>query len=447
MRSCGQPFLFVSLSVALMLGASACKQSSSPDTTNNSYGQGAQQYPSQNPASANLAPISNATDNTGSPPSEYQTPQAQQRYAAYSNQPDPYAAPYSSDANYDQNYTDFENPVEYAPDPPPDLPEYQQPPCPGENYIWTPGYWNYDPSQGYYWVPGAWVRAPYVGALWTPGWWSFENGRYAWRRGYWGRHIGYYGGIDYGYGYDGYGYQGGYWHGDRFAYNRVANNVEPSRQQDVYSYRFQPENNTRVSYNGGSGVQIRPRPAEIAAMHEEHNAPLAPQMQLVQDARNNPQNFAKVDRGRPAQPAAAQPLHAENPVNPPQPRNLQAIAPPREEPGQPRNIPPPQAGHYVANVEPQQGGPRVGAQARLISGGAPQNPNEPQSSSAPARRIAPSGIPVHAVGPEPAVPRQRMDYQPKQSQPPRPAPQSRPQQRAQSQRQQPERKPEEKRPQ
>ena len=29
-------------------------------------------------------------------------------------------------------------PVE-APDPPPPLPDYSQPPCPGDDYIWTPG--------------------------------------------------------------------------------------------------------------------------------------------------------------------------------------------------------------------------------------------------------------------------------------------------------------------
>ncbi len=28
-----------------------------------------------------------------------------------------------------------------------------QPPCPEEGYIWTPGYWNYGYS-GYFWVPG-----------------------------------------------------------------------------------------------------------------------------------------------------------------------------------------------------------------------------------------------------------------------------------------------------
>ncbi len=47
---------------------------------------------------------------------------------------------------------------------PPALPVYEQPPCPGEGYIWTPGYWAY--ADDYYWVPGTWVLAPQVGFLW-----------------------------------------------------------------------------------------------------------------------------------------------------------------------------------------------------------------------------------------------------------------------------------------
>lgn len=400
----GRWFVSASVSVALGLYLTGCPQISSPDTTNDSYGQGAQQYPADNPASANLAPVSNATDNTGAPSSEYQTPQAQQQYASSSNQPDPYAAPYPSDSNYDQNYDDYETPAAYAPEPPPELPDYQQPPCPGDNYIWTPGYWDYAAGNGYYWVPGVWVLAPYEGALWTPGWWGFDRDRYAWHRGYWGRHVGYYGGVNYGYGYDGYGYQGGYWHGDRFAYNRVVNNVAPSREHEIYSYRFNAANNTRVSYNGGSGgVQIRPRPAEVVAMHEQHNAPLAPQLQLAQEARSNRQNFANANHGRPTEPVAAQPVRAENTVRPPEVRNLGAIAPPRARPGEARNIPPPQPGHYTTNVEPQEGGPRVGEQARAMTGENQANANrhEPQPRNAPAQPLGPNRIPVRAVGPAP----------------------------------------------
>jgi hypothetical protein len=34
---------------------------------------------------------------------------------------------------------------------PPELPVYDQPICPGDGYIWTPGYWAYG-DDDYYWV-------------------------------------------------------------------------------------------------------------------------------------------------------------------------------------------------------------------------------------------------------------------------------------------------------
>src|SRR5689334_8832453 len=57
---------------------------------------------------------------------------------------------------------------------PPPIPVYEQPICPGDGYIWTPGYWAYDGDfDDYYWVPGTWVMAPEVGFLWTPGYWGW----------------------------------------------------------------------------------------------------------------------------------------------------------------------------------------------------------------------------------------------------------------------------------
>src|SRR5215471_14747756 len=56
----------------------------------------------------------------------------------------------------------YEAQLNQAPAPPPPLPQYSQPACPGENYMWTPGYWAYS-TAGYYWTPGAWVEAPYAG--------------------------------------------------------------------------------------------------------------------------------------------------------------------------------------------------------------------------------------------------------------------------------------------
>src|SRR5882672_3158198 len=65
---------------------------------------------------------------------------------------------------------------------PPAIPVYEQPICPGDGYIWTPGYWAYD-DDDYYWVPGTWVLAP-VGLLWTPGYWAWQDASYVWYPGY-----------------------------------------------------------------------------------------------------------------------------------------------------------------------------------------------------------------------------------------------------------------------
>ena len=72
---------------------------------------------------------------------------------------------------------------------PPAIPIYQQPYCPTEGYLWTPGYWAYA-NFGYYWVPGVWVAPPRVGVLWTPGYWGYNGGQYIFNEGYWGPTVG-----------------------------------------------------------------------------------------------------------------------------------------------------------------------------------------------------------------------------------------------------------------
>ncbi len=191
---------------------------------------------------------------------------------------------------------------------PPDLPVYEQPICPEEGYIWTPGYWAYDPDFGdYYWVPGTWVLAPEVGFLWTPGYWAWGGSGFIFYEGFWGPVVGFYGGINYGYGYFGHGYEGGRWDGGRFFYNRSVNNVNVTIIHNVYNTTV--INNTtvtRVSYNGGNGgINERPRPEEEAAAHARHLPPVPDQRQHVQAARSNPELRASLNRGKP--PIAATP--------------------------------------------------------------------------------------------------------------------------------------------
>ena len=156
---------------------------------------------------------------------------------------------------------------------PPALPVYEQPPVPAEGYLWTPGYWAYGDGD-YYWVPGTWVMAPQVGFLWTPGYWGWSNGGYAFNEGYWGPHVGFYGGINYGYGYGGQGYEGGRWNNGQFEYNRSVNNVNVTNIHNTYNTTvFNNTTVNRVSYNGGNGgTNAVPTAQDQAAAHERHSA-------------------------------------------------------------------------------------------------------------------------------------------------------------------------------
>jgi hypothetical protein len=182
---------------------------------------------------------------------------------------------------------------------PPAIPVYEQPVCPGDGYIWTPGYWGYEDDGGYYWVPGTWIEAPQPNYLWTPGYWGWGGSAYLWHGGYWGPTVGFYGGINYGFGYGGRGYEGGYWNSGHFFYNREVTNVNVTVIHNTYN-KTVIVNNTRVSYNGGrGGVEARATAQEEAYDREKHVGPVAAQEQHVQEARRNPELRATQNQGKP----------------------------------------------------------------------------------------------------------------------------------------------------
>jgi YXWGXW repeat-containing protein len=192
---------------------------------------------------------------------------------------------------------------------PPPLPVYQQPLCPGEDYIWMPGYWAWSPV-GFYWVPGTWVLPPEPDLLWTPGYWAFENAVYDWYPGYWGPVVGYYGGIDYGFGYPGTGYYGGYWRDRHFFYNQTVNNIDVNRVHYVYRAPVvgAPIFASRVSYNGGpGGTRARPTAEQLAVARERHVAPTPAQVQHERAARTDRSLLAAENHGRPPIAATARP--------------------------------------------------------------------------------------------------------------------------------------------
>jgi WXXGXW repeat (2 copies) len=195
-----------------------------------------------------------------------------------------------------------------ASQPPPPLPDYDQPPCPEDGYLWTPGYWHWTGSD-YYWIPGTWVQPPQVGVLWTPGYWGFVGGFYGWHAGYWGPHVGFYGGVNYGFGYVGVGFVGGRWAGNSFAYNTAVNHVNVTVIHNTYNQTV--VNNVtvnKVSYNGGAGgVAAVPTPQERAVAQERHVPPTALQRQHVQEAVRNPALSARANGGHPSIAATSHP--------------------------------------------------------------------------------------------------------------------------------------------
>jgi hypothetical protein len=188
--------------------------------------------------------------------------------------------------------------------PPPALPVYVQPIAPDPGYIWTPGYWAWDPVYAnYYWVPGAWVMPPAIGLLWTPGWWGVVDGGYRWHAGYWGTHVGFYGGVNYGFGYFGTGYVGGRWRGNQFFYNRAVSNVNITRVRNVYVDRtvINNVNVNRVSYNGGrGGIMARPTAAQRQYAAQRRYQPTALQTRQRETAMRNPAQRFNARQPRPA---------------------------------------------------------------------------------------------------------------------------------------------------
>ena len=296
---------------------------------------------------------------------------------------------------------------------PPVLPIYMQPPCPEPNLMWTPGYWAYG-DDGYYWVPGAWVPAPYEGALWTPPYWGWNDGMYMFHPGYWGWHVGYYGGVNYGFGYMGVGFVGGGWRGGMFAYNTAVMRVNERIVRNVYVDRTIVERNTivndrRVAYSGGpGGIQHQPSPEERSAMREQHLAPTQAQQQRMQSARMDHASYFNANHGRPQQMAMARPLAAEQHAAPAMGAGARNGFAQRS--GQP-------AGPSAPNGYPQNGGrtasPQYQQQRPAPEYRQPQQPNynqqrpaaRPQAQARPGAegrpQSRPQGRPAAKPRPEP----------------------------------------------
>jgi hypothetical protein len=184
--------------------------------------------------------------------------------------------------------------------PPPPIPDYTQPPVVAPGYIWTPGYWAWGPA-GYFWVPGVWALPPSPGLLWTPGYWCWNPVAlgFAWSPGYWGLRVGFYGGINYGFGYFGRDYVGGRWYGNRFFYNTAVTNVNRRFVSTIFVNRTVIVNNAaHVSYNGGrGGLVVRPSATELSVPRRQ--AMTSMQVQRERVASQNRNQLAGAVHNRP----------------------------------------------------------------------------------------------------------------------------------------------------
>ncbi len=127
------------------------------------------------------------------------------------------------------------------------------------------------------------------------------------KAGYWGSHVGFYGGINYGFGYGGAGYQGGRWDNGRFYYNSAVNNIGAAHIANVY--RQPIVNNTttnRASFNGGNGgVMAKPTNEELLAEKEATVKATPAQVHNARVAAVKPEQFVTTNKGKPAVAATA----------------------------------------------------------------------------------------------------------------------------------------------
>jgi len=130
---------------------------------------------------------------------------------------------------------------------------------------------------------------PAVGLYWTPPWWGWNGAAYVFHAGYWGPSVGYYGGINYGFGYFGTGYAGGYWRSGRFYYNREYNNFGHRHIPWTYSKPVPRPDHNGVGWNGGvGGMPGQPSSRDQAAARARHWQPTGPQVQHFNTARSLP---------------------------------------------------------------------------------------------------------------------------------------------------------------
>jgi hypothetical protein len=234
--------------------------------------------------------------------------------------------------------------------------------------------------------------------------------------------VGFYGGINYGYGYTGVGFWGGEWRGREFVYNRSVTNVNTTIIHNTYNKTVIVNNTTinNVSYNGGPhGIQARASERERIAEHEHHFEPRREQVEHEHLARADRSQWASVNHGRPAVAASGRPgdFHGRDVVAARETSRREAVHPehgPADNRGAGRNDRPPSttgrekesgrpndarrpndAGRSSGNSHVDNGRDARPVQDSRGRGQAPAEHWNPHADRAPAQHGPDHGAPAH----------------------------------------------------
>jgi hypothetical protein len=140
--------------------------------------------------------------------------------------------------------------------------------------------------------------------------------------GYWGYHVGYYGGVNYGFGYMGIGFVGGMWRGRDFVYNTAVMHVDERFVHTTYVDRTIVERNTiandrHVAFSGGpGGIRHDPVPEERIAENEHHMGATSFQHTHETTAQSDRGSYFRNNGGHPSTLAVQRPLGMQNHATP-----------------------------------------------------------------------------------------------------------------------------------
>ena len=138
-------------------------------------------------------------------------------------------------------------------------------------------------------APGCCRRRP--GYLWTPGYWGWDDGVYCGMPAIGARDVGFYGGVNYGFGYTGDRLRRRLLGSRRFFYNRAVNHIRqrPHHQRLQQDRRQQHHRQSReLQRRQRRHPGAARRRQELAAQREPHLQPVSAQLQHEQAARSNP---------------------------------------------------------------------------------------------------------------------------------------------------------------